>query len=459
MAVRSIVNVSDLSPDVRLDAEHYKPEYLKQAAAMAARKTMPLRSVASVSDGNHLSIAEDFADEGVRYLRGQDLADFFISDADPICIPERVYSTLGRSHMFPGDVLVGIVGTIGSVGLVTDRHGKLTGNCKLAIVRAKSLPCEYIAAYLASRVGQNEIRRRIRGAVQMGLILPDLKEIPVVIPTDSQRDAVVKAIRGAQSARKKASETIAAAESLLLSALDLDDLDLSQSRSYARCFKDLLAGRRFGAEYFMPCKQRALDALAKSPHKTLVDHAPNIRDLWQPENAPKGAMVRNFDLGDALEPFLDDTKAPMVAAEVGSTKKRFKPGDVVVSRLRSYLREIAVVRADAGVPSVGSSEFIVLRPTGKGLSAETLLVYLRCPLIQAILKWSQDGSNHPRFDENDLLALPVPDRLMDVSMKIETHVHAAIAARQEAARLLEQARRNVEGMIAGQEVQPFAARG
>jgi len=174
-----------------------------------------------------------------------------------------------------------------------------------------------------------------------------------------------------------------------------------------------------------------------------------IKPTHAPSDAAEGAMVRNFDLGDALEPFLDDTKEPMPAREVGSTKKRLKAGDVVVSRLRSYLREIAVVRTTGGVPAVGSSEFIVLRPTGKGLAAETVLVYLRCPLVQTILKWSQDGSNHPRFDEDDLIALLVPDRLMDVSKKIEKHVHDAIAARQEAARLLEQAKRTVEEMIGG----------
>lgn len=450
MAVWSVVKTSDLAPDMRLDAEHYRPEYLKQEAAMTARRTTLLRDVATISDGNHLSIAEEFGDEGVRYLRGQDLGDFFISDADPIYIPEKVYYTLGRSHMQAGDVLVGVVGTIGSIGLVTERHGKLTGNCKLAIVRAKKLPSEYIAAYLASRLGQNEIQRRIRGAVQMGLILPDLRDIPVVMPTDAQRNAVVKAVKGAQTERKHAADALDAAETLLVSALGLDHIDLSPSRSYSRPFKDLIAGHRFGAEYYMPCKQRALDALAAMPHSTLHDHAPNIRDLWEPESVGKGAMVRNFDLGDALEPFLDDTKDPMPAAEVGSTKKKFKAGDVVVSRLRSYLREIAVARTGSGVPCVGSSEFIVLRPTGKGLSAETILVYLRCPLVQTILKWSQDGSNHPPFNEDDLMTLPVPDKLREVSPKIERHVQAAIASRQEAVRLLDNAKTIVQKAILGE---------
>lgn len=451
MAVRSEVMLSDLSPDMRWDAEHYKPEYLKQEMAMRARKTVRLQDVASVSDGNHIGIAEEFCDEGVRYLRGKDLSDFFISDADPIYIPEKFYNVLKRSHMLPGDVLVGIIGTIGSIGLVTERHGKLTGNCKLAIVRANSIPAEFIAAYLASRVGQNEIQRRVRGAVQMGLILPDLKDIPIVVPSDKLRDAVVEAVRGSQAARQNANRLMTAAETLLLTSIGLDHIDLAPSRSYSRPFSDLLAASRYGSEYFMPCKQRALDALAALPHKPLNKHASNIRELWDPKSANASEMVRNFDLGDALEPFLDDTQNPIPACEVGSTKKKFQRGDVVISRLRSYLKEIAVVRTVDSKPCVGSSEFIVLRPTGKGLSAEALLVYLRCPLIQTVLKWSQDGSNHPRFNEDDLMVLPVPDRLMEVSKEIEAQVHAAITARQEAARLLAEAKALVESAVKGEK--------
>ncbi|MCC6321214.1 MAG: hypothetical protein IT438_07240 [Phycisphaerales bacterium] len=449
MAVWSVVKTCDMTHDIRWDAEHYRPEYLRQERQVRKLRTKALVEVASVSDGNHMSIAEEFGDEGVRYLRGQDLADFFISDADPIYIPEKHYDGLTRSHMFPGDVLVGVVGTIGTVGLVTKRHGKLTGNCKLAIVRSKTLPGEYIAAYLASRLGQYEIKRRIRGAVQMGLILPDLKEIPIVEPTKQQLDRVVSAVQGAQDARHRAAETIAAAEARLMAALGLDRLDLAQEKCYTRRFRDLRAAARFGAEYFMPCKKRILDALSKMPHQTVEAHAPGIRDMYDPARARKGEMVRNFDITDALEPFLDDSREPEAAVEMGSSKKRFQAGDVVVSRLRSYLKEIAVVRTSAAPQSVGSSEYIVLRPTGKGLSPETLMVYLRCPLVQTILKWSQDGSNHPRFTEEDLLAIPVPDKVLSVRKQIDGLVNKAIDARIEAARLLEQAKKTVEDLIAG----------
>lgn len=99
--------------------------------------------------------------------------------------------------------------------------------------------------------------------------------------------------------------------------------------------------------------------------------------------------------------------------------------------------------------AVGSSEFIVLRPTGSGLSPETLMVFLRSSLVQTILKWSQDGSNHPRFTEEDLLAIPVPDALQRVQNSIDKLVQESIDARRESYRLLDEAKKIIEDTIVG----------
>lgn len=451
MAVWSGVELANLSSDFRLDAEHYQPAYLRQEKAAAKLPRVALKEVAYVTDGNHLSIAEEFVEAGVRYLRGQDLSDFFISDTDPIYIPERTYDTLKRSHMLPGDVLVGIVGTIGSIGLVTKRHGKLTGNCKLAIVRARSLPAEYLAAYLASRVGQNEIQRCVRGAVQMGLILPDLKDLPVVVPSDAQRNAVVSIIQDAERSRERCRALVEEAENLVTDTLGLTHVDFSENLSYERKFSELIAASRFGAEYFMPCKQRVLDALARNPGRPLGALYRSVRELFNPAGANRDLHVRNFDLTDALAPVLDDRKEMMPAIEVGSTKKHFKPGDVVISRLRSYLRETALVRTSSNVPAIGSSEFIVLRPedaTKKGkLTPEALFVYLRSLPVQTVLKWSQDGSQHPRFDERDLLAIPVPDAVVRIAPKIDVLVNEALAARAQVTQRLDEAKAAIERAV------------
>ena len=46
------------------------------------------------------------------------------------------------------------------------------------------------------------------------------------------------------------------------------------------------------------------------PHKPVEAHAPGIRNMYDPKQARIGEKVRNFDITDALEPFLDDSREP-----------------------------------------------------------------------------------------------------------------------------------------------------
>lgn len=179
----------------RVDAEYYQPEYLVQDAKIADLNPRPLSTLAKVSDGNHVAIEDKFSDSGVRYLRGQDLTSFFISDSNPVYIPHHVYENLKRSHMKQGDVLLSVVGTIGNVALVTDKYQELTGSCKLAILRPKSINPYFLVAYLASSFCQAQIQRRVRGAVQQGLILPDLSLLPVPSASDEQVKKVERLVK------------------------------------------------------------------------------------------------------------------------------------------------------------------------------------------------------------------------------------------------------------------------
>lgn len=97
---------------------------------------LSLTDKVKVSDGNHMSISEKFLLNGIPYYRGQDVKSFFIEDSTPICIDEQTFNNtyMKRSHLEYGDILLSIVGTIGSVSLVSTQN-KSTCSCKLAILR------------------------------------------------------------------------------------------------------------------------------------------------------------------------------------------------------------------------------------------------------------------------------------------------------------------------------------
>jgi hypothetical protein len=81
------------------------------------------------------------------------------------------------------------------------------------------------------------------------------------------------------------------------------------------------------------------------------------------------------------------------------------------------------------------------------LSPETLFIFLRSTPIQTVLKWSQDGSQHPRFNEDDLLAIPVPTAVENVSAKVDALVNKSLAARDESLSLRQDARVQIDNAI------------
>jgi hypothetical protein len=116
----------------------------------------------------------------------------------------------------------------------------------------------------------------------------------------------------------------------------------------------------------------------------------------------------------------------MPLGELRSSKKLFLRNDVLISRLRPYLRQAAFVDSGfgAGIGDVDfacSTEFFVLRSLGKE-SIAFLVPYLLSASVQTVLSASQEGGHHPRFDETALMTLPIPESLLAKRLEISAAV-------------------------------------
>ncbi len=350
-----------------------------------------------------------------------------------------------RSHLAPGDVLLSIVGTIGESSLFSSPD-PATCSCKLAILRPHVIPGEYLAIFLKTKHGRLQIIRLTRGAIQGSLLLEDMDQILVPRFTHGFERRICEIVRSARSCFEREKFNEINSERTLLKALGFNGWKPPQPLTYTRSASEALAAGRIDSDYFAPARYATLEKLAAMPHRLLSSYCTPIRDLFDPKKPGNVAEVRNFDVGAALKASLDDTVDPVPVEEIGSTKKKMQNGDVVISRLRSYLRQIAVVRTSDAVQTVGSTEFIVLRPH-KGISPELLMVYLRSQPVQTILKYCQEGNQHPRFSESNLLDIPFPDALKLHSVEIIAQINKAHAAHQEAQDLLAKAKRAVEVAI------------
>jgi type I restriction enzyme, S subunit len=447
VAVWSTLKVSTLAPGTRLDSEYYHPRYLKDVERLQAFHCRLLGSMAFVTDGIHGS--PDEVDEGgIRYLSAKCVKDNDFSLGDTLWISKTQHKANPRTSLKESDVLLTTVGTIGNAAVVQPDLLPANADRHLGIIRL-SKDGEYdpyfVAAFLNSEFGRFQTLREATGNVQLNLFIEKIKTLK--IPRLRCARDVSALVRSAYAARLEAAKKVSEAEKAVIRILRLKGLDLSPSKTYTLPLSALQSGKRFGAEFYMPAKYRALESLGTGNHQPLSAYVDNARQAWNPD-AAIGDKVRNFDLTHAMEPFLDDRVDPVQVSSVGSTKKRLQFGDVVISRLRSYLKQIAVVRCSDAPIAVGSSEFIVLRPKGD-LRAETLLAFLRSDLVQTILRWSQDGTNHPRFDEDTLLSIPVPDTILKAQGEIAGAVDRGIAERQAMIELLRKAKGRIEHEIIG----------
>jgi hypothetical protein len=147
--------------------------------------------------------------------------------------------------------------------------------------------------------------------------------------------------------------------------------------------------------------------------------------------------VTDEDLGDAIvfdtthvKEGLVDVAAAARGTAPSSAKKRVRSGDLLVSRLRPYLRQIGLVTDDVrlaceGRPMACSTEFYVLSPP-KGGSLAYLLPWLLGDATQAVLAAAQEGGHHPRVPRETLLALRVPSAVVKKRVATSRAVEGAL---------------------------------
>ena len=239
-----------------------------------------------------MAISEKFIEKGIPYYRGQNIHSFFIEDTDPICIDEKTYSlsTMKRSHLKKGDVLLSIVGTIGGISLVTTDN-KATCNCKLAILRKNGEVNEkYLAIYLSCRYGQSQIERYIRGAVQKGLILEDMDQLSVPIMSFDFQNKIASLVIEAKTKNGCSKEKYNQAENLLISELGLENFNPSNEKVSIKTLKEsFLKTGRLDSEYYQP-KYEIFD---EKINNIGVEKLENICSLINYGTVPTSPYIKN----------------------------------------------------------------------------------------------------------------------------------------------------------------------
>ena len=457
----SIVRLSEAMASAsthRLDAEYFQKQHLADQALVKSR-AMDFQSFAQFgirvdSSAFYPAIEEYYGTGELPFLRVKNV-DTVIDFEDCLRIPSNLcerFPTLSRVNK--GDIVLTKGGSVARVGLVTQEAAV---SRDLIFLNSSVLPNAdqaFLYLYAQTNFFKRTLLRSSSQTAQPHLTITLVRDLPAPRVGNELKTQCARMVTGAYRARADAISKAKLAEAVLTSAIGLADWSPGGLLTYWARASEVFRANRMDAEYYNPDKRAILEYLGSQPGKPLSEHYSPIREMFDPETSGRQDFVRNFDLNDALHPVLSDDLPAVRAREIGSMKKRLAAGDVVISRLRAYLREIALVQTSPFPLAVGSSEFIVLRaanPENPELSRAALFYYLSSKPIQTILKWSQDGSHHPRFGEEDLMSLPVPAEVCGVSDKVDRIFEEMLSARAEARALLARAKTVVDIAIEDSE--------
>lgn len=450
MAQISIVSKSALAEDKRIDAEYFAPEYLELDKVLAKNECSRLDELVAVFDGNHMTIAEQYVKSGVRYLRAKDLSKYFLERDDPIYIQPSFFPLLKRSHINDNDVLLSIVGTIGSVALVKCPPKELTANCKLAILRTKEISPEYIYCFLVSKFGQYQINRMIRGAVQQGLILPDLRGIRVPSASKTLEKTVIGLVDRAYKKHREADYLYDETEQKLLKDFLLLGYNFSENElTYSSRSSEVSSSHRFDAEYFQPKFERFFNKISEISRRqswkliTIGSASDPLRYGTSEKLAYLDDGVPFLRITDIKNFSFDQESIRYISKEEASGMKSetVQQGDLLISRSGTLGIAIPIHEGLSG--AVFGSYFIRMRPKIP-VNRDYLAFYLNSPLGKIQVEQVGTGAIQTNLTipaiQNMKLVIPdvkIQKQIADMWTKSISLREESIALIKEATTLLE----------------------
>jgi type I restriction enzyme S subunit len=165
------------------------------------------------------TIGHNFTTSGIVFLRAQNIQGGTIDyEKDTLYIDNATHNALGRSKIFPGDILVSIAGTIGRVGIVPPNVGDLNCNQAVAILRiTNKVSGHYLRYWLECSASRGQISSAsVKGTIS-NLSLNQIGKIRIPLPPLPDQIRIAAVLTRAEKLIAKRKESIKALDELLKS--------------------------------------------------------------------------------------------------------------------------------------------------------------------------------------------------------------------------------------------------
>lgn len=309
---------------------------------------------------------------------------------------------------------------------------------------------EYLCAFLNSRYGVWDIKRRARQSINQTNVNPEeVKEIDIPLLRMDIQLKIQEYFKFANALRLQSRLAYDEANHHLNQLLGIDNLALTDETITEKKYSDFVCSTRLDAEYYQPKYEVLHQYLRSNPwgYKKLSEIASTYRgDLISDElycnNSLRPAYIRGADISsNVLLPdkcvYIDDYFIP-------NKEFRCQYNDIVFAMIGS-VGTLARVTEEFEGSFVSNNLGVIRINKGSNICAEYLHVLLTSPKIGKLLfEQKEMRTAQPKISDKDILDFIVPTIPNDCQLEIKELIDKSFALRNESNRLLELAKTAVE---------------
>lgn len=442
----SVVKLSELNNESRVEAEYFSKENLKLLANLSNYGCIPILNVAnSVTDGIHTSIDYD-ENSSINLISAGSPKENVFDLSRSVFISEKAHKENPRTALRKNDVVISTVGTIGNCAVVDESILPANSDRHVGIVRlnVEKYSPYVLSTFLLSKYGRMQTLRESTGNVQLSLFLYKIRELLIPNFSDTFQSKIESIVKSAHAKLEESKSLYSQAEDLLLGELGLKDWQPKNTLHTTKKFSDFAQSGRLDAEYYQPKYDDLFEKLSCLNCKRLGKIV-SIKKSFDPgSDAYQETGIPFIRVSDISKDGIEKTELHLSPIDFDIPELKPKKDTILFSKDGSI--GIAYkVQSDLNVFTSGALLHLVT--TDSSILPDYLTLVLNSVVVKLQAERDSNGAIIQHWKPSDIENVIIPILPEAIQTKIASLIQQSFECKAQSKQLLEDAKRMVEEEI------------